>query len=251
MKRLTFLFVCLALSADLSAETLFLPNPGGSTVVAGWVPTNAEVVGGELQYDGPWLSSWPAGTVLPATYENGTSDWNLTTTFTGTNATGSNAIYTLNRTNVQFTVSTTNYAGEAFRKVILQLTPNSDNNRDLQLNASLTIGDITYSAAQATFTNDRTFGGNFSDPTNRYYGHFGGLALVTYEWDLDALGYSGSTSSVWLTWNLPQTHTAFYDAQVSFTAVPEPASVGAMIALGLVSMIGGRWAARHRKTREA
>ncbi len=251
MKRLTFLIACAVLPASLpAAETLFLPNPAGSTVVAGWVPTNAEIVGGELQSDGPWLSSWPAGAVLPAAFTDGTSSWNLTSNFTGSNFTGPDSIYTFDRTDAQFTVTTTDYAGGAFGKVILQLTPSSDNNRDLQLGASLTIGGITYSGSQATFTSDRAFGGNFSDPTNRYYGHFGGLALVTYEWDLDALGYSGGYSDVSLSWSLPQTHSVLYDAQVSFAAVPEPATAG-MAGFGLFVVIARRLSRRHPRVQEA
>ncbi len=248
MKQLTFLFACLALPASLlAAETLFLPNPAGSTIVAGWIPTNAEIAGGELQSDGPWPSSWPAGTSLPAVFTNGSSSWNLTSNFTGANVTGPDSIYTFTRTNVQFTASTADYVGGAFGKVILQLTPGSDGDRDLQLDARLTIGGVSYGASQATFTSDRTFGGNFADPANRYYGHFGGLALVTYEWDLGVLGYSGSYSEVSLSWNLPQTHSVIYDAQVSFAAVPEPAPAG-MAGCGLCMVIG--WRLIHRRRRD-
>lgn len=225
-----------AFSRLSEGSTLYLPNPSGSTVLAGWVPTNAEVVDGELDFTGPWLSSWNSSTVLAPSYTNGQATWELTSSFIGTNFMGTSSIYTMNTANVNFQITASNYSGTAFDKVILQLTSSTTGGRadQFSLNASLNIGGMTYTAGQATFSSDDTYGGNFSDPTNRYYGNYGGLALVTYEWDLATLGYSGNLSDFSLSWNFPQNHSTIYDAQVSVTAVPEPGSVALLAGLALI-----------------
>ncbi|MBC2595264.1 PEP-CTERM sorting domain-containing protein [Ruficoccus amylovorans] len=232
-----------------------LPNPAGSTVIALWSGSNASIVSAptsedpeatQLEWSGNWVNSAATTTAeekkminINANYSLGGS-FALNSSNSLVNATSPTSVYTMNATNTVFTGSTDNYTGAVFGKVILQLTPNASNDRDLQLDPTFTIGGVSYTAAQAGFSYERGFdgvdgtGGIYSNPDSQYNGYYGTLSLVTYEWDLIALGYAGSYEEFAFTFNLPQTHTSLYEVQLSVVPVPEPSAY----ALSLAALVG-------------
>lgn len=231
----------LLLATCASASTLLLPSPSGQSALAAWVPTNAQIVDGALEYTGQWT----AYTNVAASYVSGSGSvsYNFTSNLSPTPGTTSGGFYTGNAMNTSYGVSATNYSGPSFSQITLQLAMNSTvgNDTAANLNALLRIGGSTFGYQDATFNSNPNFqpAGFNSDPTNRYYGHHGVLTLVTITWDLEALNFVGDLSDFNIDWTLTSSHSALYDVQISTNAVPEPATVAAILgalALGFVAL---------------
>ena len=232
------LAVAVAATTSVMAADLTLPAPGGSSILAGWIPTNAEIVEGELQYTGPWLPAWSGGSSLAPSVSSGSGTWALTTTYTGSNFTGADAFYIFTPSSVS--INTADYNGAALGKISLQLATNAAAN---VTTPTLTIGSFTFTAAEASLSVDTAYLGDIDDPTNRYAGHYGNFNLLTFEWDLAALGVTGSTPNIGFTWN-NAAHTVLYDAQVNAEAIPEP---GTTVFLAAASLLMGMQVIRRRR----
>lgn len=127
------------------------------------------------------------------------------------------------------------YTGPAFSKIILQFTPNNTGDRDLQFDPVFRIGNATFTAADASFNYVRGFdgvvdnGGIYNNPDSQYNGFFLGLSLVTYEWDLTTLGYTGSYDTFNFDLHFPQAHTSMYELQIAVPPVPEPSTYAMLL----------------------
>lgn len=239
-----------AIGQSVINGTFFLPQPAGASPIAGWLPTNVVIDDEGFNADGAW-SSAPNGT--HASYTNGSGNFVYNTSLTS-NFMGSGSVYSMDESSTH-SLSTTDYSGAPFSKLILQLVVNYSGDADIRdsqdtLNASLIIGGTTFTSLDATFfDSDRNYqpSGFDADPNNRYWGHYGGLSLITYEWDLDELGFNGDNDAFSFNWEMPIAHSMFYDVQISAVAVPEPATYALMIGGGLSLYI----LLRRRNTRHA
>ncbi|MGE9292995.1 MAG: hypothetical protein ACQKBW_05230, partial [Puniceicoccales bacterium] len=197
-----FLTVTLAHATPIIVDgNIQLPHPEGSTVIASWSGSNASYVPAPteenpnataLDWTGNWYNSEAQSSADQNKIINVNASYSLGGSFVlnGNNNlssyTSPTSIYTLNTTNTVLTAGTSDYAGAAFSKIILQLTPNASNDRDLQIDPTFTIGGVSYTAADATFSYERGFdgvdgtGGTYSNPDSQYNGFYGELSLVTY-----------------------------------------------------------------------
>lgn len=247
LKRASVLLASVVCSVPMvQADTLFLPTPKGSQIIAAWVPTDVTYTdGGTIDtMNGPWV--WEGSTItnIAPSYSNGKATYVFNSNLPSGSVSGSTAIGTGmpgGATTGNLSIAATGYNGAAFNRLSLTLTVNHMDGAspDLRgtdgvLQGSLTIGGITYTNADATFTTNRSF--LDSDEVDRYKGVFGNVALVTYEWDLDALGFTGDYSDFVVDWKLGNFASFVFDAQISVNQVPEP-STWALMAGAMVSGI--------------